>query len=240
MQNQMHSESKPTRSVVLTILACGAMWGIFEATAGYLLHLLPIKLGWLVWYPVACFFMGITYQRTKKASSILYVAFLSAGIKLLNLFLPVRIDMVLNPSMSIILEGLTMFLAVHAMGRLKEGMRKKPYIKALAALGMNIGWRLLYILYILFLVPQWIRDVSVISSAQQLLRFLLTDNLVTSAVIALPFIFADRILFLARRLKNAGKRALPAKALRCLGDQRVKMGGVALLICIHICLQMLL
>jgi hypothetical protein len=41
--------------LMLAVLFYGGIWGVFEATVGYLLHLLPFSIGWLVWYPIACF-----------------------------------------------------------------------------------------------------------------------------------------------------------------------------------------
>jgi len=85
-------------SFVLNIIVWGSLWGIFEATVGYLLHLVPFNYGYLVWYPVACFFMANIYRKTSRVSSLFYIGLLSAAIKLINLLFPVRIDKVINPA----------------------------------------------------------------------------------------------------------------------------------------------
>jgi hypothetical protein len=100
-------------SMLFTIFTWGGLWGIFEATVGYLLHLLPFSIGWLIWYPVACFFMFQVYRKTQRTEAIVLVGLLSASIKLLNLFLPGRIDRVLYYSQS--------GLSVHAQGYLRLG-----------------------------------------------------------------------------------------------------------------------
>lgn len=230
---------KATSSVINTILVLGAMWGIFEATVGYLLHLLPVSTGWIVWYPVACFFMADTYLKAHKASAILCVAFLSAGIKLFNLFFQIRIDKVLNPSVSIIFEAISMFCVVYLLQKLPEKLRKKPFTKAFTVIGMNTGWRILYILYILFLVPKWIRDISVISSSQQLTRFILIDNLATSAAIFLAYWAVTPVLRYVNRIGKICKNVLrPVSEI--LSVNKVKIAAVSLLICTDIALQMLL
>ena len=226
------------RKTILAILTIGALWGIFEATVGYVLHLLPISIGWLVWYPVACFFMAMTYFQTKKAYAVICVGVLSAGIKLLNLALPVSIDRVINPSVSIVFEALTMFCAVCVLQR-TEG-RSKPYIKAATVLLMNTGWRLLYILYILVIVPQWMRDISVISSAEQITRLLLTDNLATSGIIFIGFLAAKPVRRWLIRAGEIVKNAVRLPTFSGMADMGIKIALVTLLLCADAALQLLL
>lgn len=219
MENEIWSKSTASVELARTVLLWGSLWGIFESTVGYLLHLLPVSLGWLVWYPVACFFMAMTYKKARRAGAIVYVALLSACIKLIDLLLPVRIDMVINPSVSIVFESLTMFCMVKLLSRLSEEKRKKPSVKALAVFSMNTGWRILYILYILLLVPEWMREISVICSAQQLIKFLATHNLATSAVIFLAYHFSgfnylnNKLVF---RLPGFKDKTVKALTVPCL------------------------
>lgn len=171
----------------LTIMTWGALWGIFEATVGYLLHLFEIKISWLIWYPVACFFMANVYRQTRRRSSVLYIGIMCASIKMLNLLTPIRVDKVINPSISIVFEAISMYVVLVVLHRLGGETLKKPYIKALGALTMNTGWRLLFILYLLLLVPHWIRDISVISSAEKFVPFFITQNMATSFVIFIGY-----------------------------------------------------
>ena len=180
----MDNENKTDKySVFLNIIVWGAMWGIFEATVGYLLHGLSFGYSWLIWYPAVCFFMANVYRKTKKVSSILFIGLLCASIKMLNLFLPGRIDKVINPAISIAFEALVAAAVVFAAKCLFKEKRKNLFTKALIALTMNTGWRILYILYLLFLVPNWIRDISVISSAEKFIPFFITQNLITTILI---------------------------------------------------------
>ncbi len=176
----------------LNIILWGALWGIFEATLGYLLHSISFGYSWLVWYPAACFFMANAYRKTGRVSSIVFVGLLSAGVKLFNLLLPGRIDRVLNPAVSIVFEALSMAAVLLAARRIVE-QGKSPLVKAGIALAMNTGWRLMYLLYLLFLVPDWMREISVLSSAEKFLSFFVTQNLVTGMLVFIGYLLKSRL-----------------------------------------------
>lgn len=53
------------------ILFWGAIWGILESTVGALMHLLPVRLGFLVWVPMAMGCMLGAYRATGKARAVL-------------------------------------------------------------------------------------------------------------------------------------------------------------------------
>ena len=224
-------------SVWLSVIVWGSLWGIFEATVGYLLHLLPFSVGWLVWYPVACFFMANVYRRTGKVSSLLQVGFLAAGIKLLNLFLPGRIDKVINPAVSIVFEALSMAAVLYAVRR-KFGQKGVVWGNALSALAMNTGWRLLYVLYLAFLVPDWMREVSVIRSWEAFLPFFLLHNLATSLILFIGSLLAGPV---SAKITAAEQRiAAPFALLSPRAAVVVKAASAALLLCANIALTMLL
>jgi hypothetical protein len=225
------------QSAWLPIFIWGGIWGIFEVTVGYLLHLLPFKVGWLVWYPVASFFMLNVYRRTRKVSSILYIGFLSASIKLLNLFLPGRIDRVINPAVSIILEALSMAAVIFAVHALKQ-RKHSVWVKAVAALCMNTGWRLLYVFYVAFLVPGWMREISVIRSADAFVTFFVVHNLFTSLVLFLGALIMKQLFapIGAVERKITGQiAALPPKTAAFL-----KVASAAILIFGSISLELIL
>lgn len=197
-------------SFFLTIMTWGALWGIFEATVGYLLHLFEIKISWLLWYPVACFFMANVYRRTRRRSSVLYIGVMCASIKLLNLLTPVRIDKVVNPAISIVFEALSMYAVMMALHHFLGETQKKPRIKALGALAMNTGWRLLFIVYLFLLVPDWIRDISVISDMSKFVPFFVTQNIATSFVL---FIGYQNIQFIYKRMAVIERGVLSVHSL---------------------------
>lgn len=233
----MENEIKSKRyGNFLSIMLWGALWGIFEAAIGYLLHAVLFGYSWLIWYPAACFFMANVYRKTGKVSSICFVGLLCAAVKLLNLFLPGSIDKVLNPAVSIVFEALTMTAIVLAVNRLAK--RKNPFVKILCALAMNTGWRVLYILYLLFLVPAWIRDISVISSIEKFIPFFITENVITSAIVYLGYQFKTYILKPTELLENRYSNHLHWTSYKTAVIFRT--GITVLLLCANIVLQMIL
>lgn len=112
---------------ITTIIFWGATWGLVEATLGYVLHSVLLSVGWFFWFPLAFFFMNRVFKRTGSLVSILYTSSIAAGIKLVNFLLPTRIDRVINPAVSILLEGLMVF-AVFAIVEYKKDFFRFKYL----------------------------------------------------------------------------------------------------------------
>lgn len=103
------------RSTILMILLMGALWGIAEATLGYVLHFLPHGMSGMFMFPIGMYFMVNAYRKSNKTGAVLWVAMIAASIKLIDLALPTRSPMsVINPATSILLEALVVFAFVHA------------------------------------------------------------------------------------------------------------------------------
>ena len=214
--------------LVMSVLLWGGLWGITEATVGCVLHLLPLKAyGWLFWYPIVFFFMDRAYRSTGSSAAILAVAALSAGIKMLNLLLPIRVDMVLNPSISILLEGLALFVGLTAVRRVPG----KLWQKGLFALGINTGWRVLYLLYILCM-PQWMIDISALRGWGPFLEFMAVQNLLTSCILVGLMLIPVEQGKLARTARDwVGRSRFQGK------EALLQAGGVALALALNIVLQ---
>lgn len=229
---------KDKSSIILEIILWSALWGIFEATVGYVIHTVSFRFSWLVWYPVACFFMSNVYRRTGKVYSIFFIGIFSASIKMLNLFLPGRIDKVINPAISIVFEAISMAVIVYAVNKLFAKRGKNIAVKAVSALTMNTTWRLLFTLYCLFILPTSMRELSVVRSSEKFITFFITQNLYTSFLIFIGYQFKPYIFkpleFLESRFANI-RRSLSTRletVLHCC--------VVALLLGINIALQFLL
>lgn len=171
---------------IATVVFWGAAWGLVEATLGYGLHSLSIGIGWLLWFPLAFYFMRMAYKQTGSPASILSVSAIAAAIKLVNLLLPARLDRVINPAASIILEGLALFAVVVITER-QQGWKEKCALATVA----SIGWRVLYTVYILFM-PTFFFDVSPLSERGSYFQFLVVESLVNSAVIFSFMIIGER------------------------------------------------
>lgn len=233
----MSRDFKAKNSWVFNVIIWGSIWGIFEATAGYLLHQISFPYSWLIWYPAACFFMTNVYRKTRTVYSVFLTGLLCASIKMLNLFLPCSVDKVINPAVSIVFEALSMAIVVYAVKQSFANKKKSAPVKALTALIMNTGWRLLFALYLIFLVPGWMREISVISSAKLFIPFFITQNLFTSVILFAGYYFIRHlfkpITLIEARIDSA--RTVPKRAIPIL-----KIGIAVLMLCVSIMLEILL
>ncbi len=185
-------EITSSKATLLTALNIGAIWGIIESTAGYCLHLIPISLGFIVWYPIAYYFLIKAYRDSGTLHAIPLTAAFAAAIKLIDLLLPGRIDKVINPAISIVLEGLAVYAVVRIILHIKTRIPVNKNLSVILAFSANSLWRIMFIIYLALLAPPWIKDVSVLSSTDLLLRFLVVDNIVSSLVAGLGVIAASR------------------------------------------------
>ena len=105
-------------SILLPVLLFGALWGIFEATLGTLLHLPVFEVGKLftkssiIMVPVAFFFMTLCYKKTGSLLSVLFAGILSALIKLSTAFVMGMTIYVYFPAIYIVVESLAMMGAL--------------------------------------------------------------------------------------------------------------------------------
>ena len=96
------------RNRFLTILFWGSLWGIFEATLGWGLHLMHFRGEALVLYPIGIYCMLNAMQRLNGGAKIgMSVAAVASLVKLANLFMIPLVPAywVINPAIAILLEG---------------------------------------------------------------------------------------------------------------------------------------
>lgn len=91
----IHTSDKFLKNISI-IIFWSSLWGIVEATLGYLLHKINFSFGGCIWFPLAFYFMDKIYRKTGNVQYILYGAIITSIIKLTNLFIEVRIDKVVN------------------------------------------------------------------------------------------------------------------------------------------------
>jgi len=88
------------------IMYLGALWGLSEATLGYLLHWLPIGLAGALMFPIGAFFLYQAWQKDRSYTVVAAVTALAALIKSVDFFLPMPSPMsVINPISAILLQG---------------------------------------------------------------------------------------------------------------------------------------
>lgn len=175
---------------ISVIVFWGAAWGITEATLGYVLHMMSFKIGWLFWFPLAFFFMNRVYKQTGKLSAILFTCTIASGIKLTNLLLPVRIDKVINPAVSIIFEGIVLFVVLRIIENKHKNVNTAsqvleeavPYCRFLWLFLISIAWKVLYIIYLLPL-PLWMVSISPIRAIEPFCKFFFMESALSAATI---------------------------------------------------------
>lgn len=118
------------------ILFWGALWGVAEATVGWLMHVLHLPTVNLVMFPLALLAMGAAVALTGHAGSAMRVAAVAAAVKLTDLLVlgGAPAYWVLNPAVHMLLEGAGM--AVLFQVTLFSRERGSLLENCLAALGV--------------------------------------------------------------------------------------------------------
>lgn len=105
-------------SILFPVLFYGALWGIFEATLGTLLHLPAFEAGGLftkssiIMVPVAFLIMTLCYKKTGSLISVVFAGLISATIKLSTAIVVPFGIYIYFPAIYIVVESLAMFGAL--------------------------------------------------------------------------------------------------------------------------------
>lgn len=189
------------------VLFYGSIWGILEATIGYVLHLMPALISGSIMFPVASLIMAIAYKQTKDRSVVMNMAALACAIKLVNLFVPGAMAIkVINPSIAIVIEGFAVALVMPYI------FSKKKLQLPITALGASIGWKAVFVLimfgesYITGIVPTYLQ------SFDALFQFVIVTGGL-SAILTFAF------LWIVKRMEVFSGKVQPAW-----------MGGIACLL----------
>ncbi len=95
------------------ILFWGSCWGIMEATLGYVIHVLAVPLPGLpgfILFPAAFILMNKAIESTGKKTIVLQMSLIAAALKLLDFLIPGNDPIrVLNPALSIVMEGAAVY-----------------------------------------------------------------------------------------------------------------------------------
>ena len=134
-------------SILFPVLFYGALWGIFEATLGTLLHLPVFEVGGLftkssiIMVPIAFLFMTLCYKKTNSLVSTIFVGLIAATIKLSTAIVMGMTIYVYFPAIYIVTESLAMFGAL-AIFRPAEVLSLKTFAAFVVA---NTTYQFTYI-----------------------------------------------------------------------------------------------
>ncbi len=131
---------KNKQSMIIQTIAYGALWGLAEATIGYLLHWLPALVAGSVMFPVGAAILMRAYGRNGSRKMLFFIGVVAAAIKAADFILPVISPWkVVNPMICIVLEA-SVVAAVALM------VEKGPVMARLALLpAASVAWRFLFL-----------------------------------------------------------------------------------------------
>lgn len=163
------------------ILFWGSLWGIAEASAGYVLHIAAIAVpglpGFLM-FPIAFYFMKKVYNSTGKTAAIFHISIIAALIKLADFLLPIYMPIrIVNPALSILMEGLAVSL-IFCFSR-----SRKLEIGFIQSFMMGLAWRSLFLLH-LFIISRFDLPAALVTDGLGVaLRFLILESLINGLII---------------------------------------------------------
>lgn len=169
--------------IAMVSLFWGALWGIAEATLGYLAHLITVIPGiaGFIMFPIGFYFMTRAYKAVGKKGVLFSTAAVAAGIKLVDLFLPGLSPIkTINPALSILMEALAVMVVFKLLdgGRVEAGRFR--FGDALAA---SAGWRLGFLFYSSLLFVFAVSEEFIQMGLVHLLRFMLLESVINALII---------------------------------------------------------
>ncbi len=125
----------------------GAVWGLYEATAGFLIHSVPRVPGLasIVLVPFAIFCLSRAVRVAGMNGAVIATA-TAAAVKCVDFLLPQLTPLaVVNPTAAILLEGLSFLVVAHAL-RLQRRARSFPVL-ACGVGAFLLLWRALFLMH---------------------------------------------------------------------------------------------
>lgn len=161
------------------VLFWGSLWGLAEASLGYIFHMAAIAFpgipGFLM-FPIAFYFMNKVYNSTGKVTSVFHISLIAALIKLADFLLPIYIPIrIVNPALSILMEGLTVSLVFYFYDSKKIG-----YVQSFM---MGVGWRSMFTVY-MFIISMFNLPAALVTDGITVtLRFVILESFINSLII---------------------------------------------------------
>jgi hypothetical protein len=132
---------KDNKEKLLAILFFGSIWGIFEASIGYVLHLLPTFIAGTIMFPIGMTILIAAYSKLKSRNALLGVAAVAMAIKSIDFLLPnIILFKTLNPMIAILLEGAFVAVLIPFI------MNSKVTKKFIGIIGASLLWRSAFVI----------------------------------------------------------------------------------------------
>jgi hypothetical protein len=176
-------KNETIKKAVTASVFWGALWGITEATLGYLAHMISIIPGiaGFIMFPIGYYFMTRAFKTTGKHWSIFGVASIAAGIKLIDLLLPgLNLIYTINPAICILMEALALVFVLMFMGSSDKESAMFDF-KRIWVIGA--GWRFVFFVYSSILFAFSISPEFIQKGAWHFSRFLVLEPIVNALII---------------------------------------------------------
>ena len=176
------------KKIWVQILFYGSLWGLLEATLGYLLHFIPATIAGSIMFPIASVILYKAYKKTDSRFALIYVGIIAASIKSVGFVLPQpSIFKVINPMISILLEAMVVVLVVNLL------VSPKLHKKAIALPIASIGWRALFISWMGFQYVTTGNLAPYIQSFSAGFEFVITVGLLSGVIATALVMLSDKI-----------------------------------------------
>lgn len=178
------------------IILWGSVWGLLEASLGYVLHLISIPaVSAVIMLPLAMAVMYKIFKQTNSRNAVFCIALIAAFIKSIDFTLPLPPIKTINPMISIISQGIIGTLFISRL----DDVKKRSSAFLLSAYAAAFSWRALFLLWnavLLFVFTKGIFE----HSSLVIFRFLLIDGIINAVFIFLIFKVRNRKLVLPDKL----------------------------------------
>lgn len=127
---------KDKKNFISNIIFWGSIWGIMEATLGYILHLVPQFISGNIMFSIGSVILIKAYEKFESRLTILGVGISAAIIKSTNLFMSnTSVFKVVNPIISIIIQTLFFMAAINYI------LNANKYLKSFLIVALAVLWR---------------------------------------------------------------------------------------------------
>ncbi|MFA5419665.1 MAG: hypothetical protein WC341_14535 [Bacteroidales bacterium] len=194
------------KTLFYEIIFFGSIWGILEASLGYVLHFLPTLIAGTTMFAVASFILYRAFLKTNSKTALLWIGLVAAFIKAFDFFLPAHpiygYVKVINPMFCILIETLMLFAILPVLAK------KNLLSGGIALMGASLSWRSLFLVYLIFQDAVFKTVSTQLSSWESGLSFVVLNGLV-SGLIALVF-YGLNLLIGNRFLAKLPLKPVPA------------------------------
>lgn len=158
----------------------GGLWGLTEATLGYMFHMIKIPgLPGFLMFPAALFFMVKAYEAGNKVSVVFLSSLVAASFKFLDLMIPPHdLWTVVNPAAAIICESLALILFLSIWEKQKLWDLRSLWSVA-------VGWKISYGLFLIPLGFLFRGESFLLLESVRLFRFFIVESFLQGLVIYL-------------------------------------------------------